>query len=119
MAFVSRSFDTGNRKSRRSILCRLVDKAIPAMPAGQLCLVLPNGETIERHGEAPGPDATMVVQRWRALRSMLVYGEYGFADGYLDGEWTTPDLAQLLEFCARNESALAAKADSASFGLIS
>ncbi len=70
------------------------------MPAGQLCLVLPNGETIERHGEAPGPDATMVVQRWRALRSMLVYGEYGFADGYLDGEWTTPDLAQLLEFCA-------------------
>jgi cyclopropane-fatty-acyl-phospholipid synthase len=110
MAFVSRSFDTGNRKPRRSILCRLVDKAIPALPAGQLRLVLPNGETIERRGEAPGPDATMVVQRWRALRSMLIDGEYGFSDGYLDGEWTTPDLALLLEFCARNENALAAKA---------
>jgi len=118
MAFVNRSFDTGNRKPRRSILYRLVDKAIPAMPAGQLCLVLPNGETIERHGEAPGPDATMVVQRWRALRSMLVGGEYGFADGYLDGEWTTPDLAQLLEFCARNESALAAKAASGPLSLL-
>jgi cyclopropane-fatty-acyl-phospholipid synthase len=118
MAFASRSFDTGNQKPRRSILCRLVDKAIPALPAGQLRLVLPNGETIERRGEAPGPDATMVVQRWRALRSMLIDGEYGFTDGYLDGEWTTPDLAQLLEFCARNESALAAKAASGPLSLL-
>jgi cyclopropane-fatty-acyl-phospholipid synthase len=118
MAFVSRSFDTGTRKPRRSILCRLVDKAIPALPAGQLRLVLPNGETIERRGEAPGPDATMVVQRWRALRSMLIDGEYGFTDGYLDGEWTTTDLAQLLEFCARNEGALAAKAASGPLSLL-
>jgi cyclopropane-fatty-acyl-phospholipid synthase len=54
----------------------------------------------------------MVVHRWRALRSMLLDGESGFADSYLDGEWTTPDLAQLLEFCALNETALAAKAAS-------
>jgi cyclopropane-fatty-acyl-phospholipid synthase len=118
MAFVSRSFAAENQKLRRGLFCRLVDKAIPALPAGQLRLVLPNGETIERRGEAPGPDATMVVQRWRALRSMLIHGEYGFADGYLDGEWTTPDLARLLEFCARNESALAAKAASGRLGLL-
>src|ERR1700728_1925968 len=118
MAFVSQSFETESRKPRRGILYRLVDRAIPALPAGRLRLVLPNGETIDRRGEATGPDAAMTVHRWRALRSLLLDGEYGFTDSYLNGEWTTPDLAQLLEFCARNESALAAMATSGWLSLV-
>jgi cyclopropane-fatty-acyl-phospholipid synthase len=118
MAFVSQSFDTESQKPRRGILCRLVDNAIPPLSAGRLRLVLPNGDSIERRGETAGPEATMVVHRWRALRSMLLDGESAFAESYLDGEWTTPDLAQLLEFCARNETALAARAANGSFGLI-
>ena len=41
---------------RRGILCRLIDRAIPAMPAGRLHLTLPNGDIIERHGTLPGPE---------------------------------------------------------------
>jgi cyclopropane-fatty-acyl-phospholipid synthase len=118
MAFVSQSFDTETRKPRQGILCRLVEGVIPALPAGRLRLVLPNGETIERRGEAAGPDAVMTLHRWHALRSMLLDGEYGFTDSYLNGEWTTPDLAQLLEFCTRNESALAAMATSGWLSLV-
>jgi cyclopropane-fatty-acyl-phospholipid synthase len=118
MTFVGQSFDTETRKPRRGVLCRLVDGAIPALLAGRLRLVLPNGETIERRGQANGPDAVMTVHRWRALRSMLLDGEYGFTDSYLNGEWTTPDLAQLLEFCTRNESALAVMATSGWLSLV-
>jgi cyclopropane-fatty-acyl-phospholipid synthase len=110
MALVSQSLETDSRKPRPGLLCRLVDRAIPALPAGRLRLILPNGETIERCGEAAGPDATIEVHRWRALRSMMLDGEYGFTDSHLNGDWTTPDLAQVLEFCVRNEAALAPKA---------
>jgi cyclopropane-fatty-acyl-phospholipid synthase len=118
MAFVSQSFNTETQKPRRGISSRLVDRVIPALSAGRLQLVLPNGETLERQGEAAGPDATMVVHRWRAFRSMLLDGEAGFTESYLDGEWSTPDLAQLLELCVRNETALAAKAADGWFSLL-
>jgi hypothetical protein len=29
----------------------------------------------------------MSVRRWRGLWRMLLDGEHGFADGYLDGDW--------------------------------
>jgi cyclopropane-fatty-acyl-phospholipid synthase len=118
MAFVSQSFNTETQKLRRGISSRLVDRVIPALSAGHLRLVLPNGETLERQGEAAGPDATMVVHRWRAFRSMLLDGESGFTESYLDGEWSTPDLPQLLELCVRNEASLAAKAADGWFSLL-
>ena len=84
----------------------------------KLQLTLPNGDIIERHGSIPGPDAAMTVHRWRGLRRMLLGGDHGFADGYLDGDWSTPELGQLLEFCMQNESALTATATVGRLGLL-
>ena len=60
----------------------------------------------------------MTVHRWRGLRRMLLDGDHGFADGYLDGDWSTPELGQLLEFCMQNESALTATAAVGRLGLM-
>jgi cyclopropane-fatty-acyl-phospholipid synthase len=40
---------------------------------------------------------------------MLRDGEHGFADSYLDGDWSTPELGALLELCLQNEAALTGK----------
>jgi cyclopropane-fatty-acyl-phospholipid synthase len=88
------------------------------MPAGRLQLTLPNGEIIERHGTIPGPDAIMTAHRWRGLRRMLLDGDHGFAEGYLDGDWSTPELGQMLEFCMQNETALSATAAVGWLGLV-
>jgi cyclopropane-fatty-acyl-phospholipid synthase len=103
---------------RPGVLCRIIDRAIPALPAGRLQLTLPNGEIIERRGAIPGPDAIMTAHRWRGLRRMLLDGDHGFADGYLDGDWSTPELGQLLEFCMQNEAALTATAAVGWLGLV-
>jgi cyclopropane-fatty-acyl-phospholipid synthase len=105
-------------RRRRSILCRLVDRALPALPAGHLQLTLPNGEVIERRGKLAGPDAAITVHRWRGLRRMMLEGEPGFSEGYLDGDWSTPELSRLLEFCVHNEAALSSQAASGWLGLI-
>jgi hypothetical protein len=73
-------------RRRRGTIARLVDRALPRLPAGRLRLVLPNGQAILRQGDQAGPDATLAVQRWRALWRMLLDGDHGFADGYLDGD---------------------------------
>ena len=76
----------------RSLIGRAVARAIPALDAGQLRLVLPNGEAIAGTGKESGPEAVLFIKRWRALWRMLRSGEHGFTDGYIDGDWTTPDL---------------------------
>ena len=89
-----------------SSFSRLVDRLLPVLRAGRLRLVLPNGDTIDRCGEAPGPEATMSMRRWRGLWRILLGGEHGFADGYIGGDWSTPDLGGLLAFFMHNDSAL-------------
>jgi len=99
----------------RSIAGRIVARALRTLEAGQLRVVLPNGETVSHAAVSPGPDITLVVRRWRALWRMLRGGEHGFSDGYLDGEWTTPDLGQLLRLCILNERAIGRRNSGSAF----
>ncbi|MGA7803534.1 class I SAM-dependent methyltransferase, partial [Bradyrhizobium sp.] len=42
----------------------------------------------------------------RAVWRILLEGEDGFSSGYIDDDWTTPDLASVLDLGMRNETAL-------------
>ena len=91
---------------RLSLMGRLIDRAVPALQYGRLQLRLPNGDIIERHGSSGGPHAVLRANRWRALWRMLADGESGFSEGYLDGDWSTPALYDLLQLFACNDAAL-------------
>jgi cyclopropane-fatty-acyl-phospholipid synthase len=43
-----------------------------------------------------------VFHKWRALRRLLTGGDIGFAEAYIAGEWSSPDLAALIEMLAKN-----------------
>ncbi len=70
--------------------------------AGSLTFVLPDGETVRLQGEAPGPDGRLIVRDYRFIRRALLSGDIGFAEGYMAGEWDTPDLASLLGVLSAN-----------------
>jgi cyclopropane-fatty-acyl-phospholipid synthase len=110
MTTAKSSYPDNNRSVRPSLrlnfLGRLLNRTLPAVKTGRLQIVLPNGEVIQRCGSAHGPNATLCVHRWRALWRFLSEGEDGFANGYIDGDWSTPDLAHLLEFGLCNETAI-------------
>jgi cyclopropane-fatty-acyl-phospholipid synthase len=80
---------------------------LPQLQAGWLRFVLPDGRAITRRGDQAGSEATLTIRRWRGLWRILLDGEDGFSAGYIDGDWTTPDLASLLELAMRNEAVLA------------
>ncbi|HEV7353650.1 MAG TPA: cyclopropane-fatty-acyl-phospholipid synthase family protein [Brevundimonas sp.] len=70
---------------------------------GRLTVVLPGGQ-VWRLGEAHagGPEVEWRIQRWNAVPRMLRRGAVGFAEGYIAGDWDTPDLVALLLAFAAN-----------------
>jgi len=82
-------------------------RLIKSLQHGQLTVVLPNGEAFVKRGIESGPDATIVIRRWGAFRRLVVSGDLGAAEGYIHGDWTTPDLTALIRLAAVNASLLA------------
>jgi cyclopropane-fatty-acyl-phospholipid synthase len=72
---------------------------------GHLQLVLPDGSVHQYHGKEAGPSATMIVRNPRMVRRMVFGGSLGLAEAYLDGDWDSPNLADMLSLGPENEAA--------------
>ena len=81
-------------------------KFLGIIDVGRVEVQLPTGERIEHIGAKPGPRADVRFHSWRGLRRILTRGDIGFAEGYLDGDWTSDDIVALIELGARNGSRL-------------
>ena len=64
---------------------------------GSLTFVLPSGRRILIQGVEPGPDGVLIVNDFRFVRRVLAAADIGFGEGFIAGEWDTPDLSALLE----------------------
>jgi cyclopropane-fatty-acyl-phospholipid synthase len=67
-----------------------------------LTVVLPSGHQVRLPGTANLPEVRMIVSDFRFIRRILISGDIGFAEGYIEGEWDTPDLSALLEAFSHN-----------------
>ena len=65
-----------------------------------------NGDVFKVAGPTAGPSAEIAVHRNSAIMRTLTRGDVGFAEAYMDGDWSTPDLQALLDFFYGNEDAL-------------
>ncbi len=78
---------------------------------GALDLVLPSGQAVRFQGGQPGPEARLSVKDFSFMRRVFASGAIGFAEGYMAGEWDTPDLPGLLEVLSLNFDRLQALVD--------
>jgi cyclopropane-fatty-acyl-phospholipid synthase len=84
-------------------ILRPVARGLPRLETGRLIIRLPNGRFVKLCGTQDGLEATLTIRRWRGVWRTLIGGANGFADAYVDGDWSTPDLPQLLELFMRNK----------------
>ncbi|RUL99329.1 SAM-dependent methyltransferase [Rhizobium chutanense] len=87
---------------------RLLKSLMKDLVYGRLTIVLPNGVTVEKRGPKPGPEATVLIRRWRMLCRLVTSGEIGAAEGFIQEDWTTPDLTAVIRLAARNANSLTA-----------
>jgi cyclopropane-fatty-acyl-phospholipid synthase len=101
----SRTGDAANETpaARRSRVAEFaLRRMLSFVERGQLAVQLPSGVLIEHIGRLPGPRADLHLVNWRGLRRLALQGDIGFAESYVDGDWSSADLTALIELGAAN-----------------
>jgi cyclopropane-fatty-acyl-phospholipid synthase len=74
---------------------------------GSLDVRLPDGTMAHfGHEASGGPRAAITLRNWNPCTAALKSGDIGFAETYMAGDWTTPDLATLLKVFTANRDAV-------------
>jgi cyclopropane-fatty-acyl-phospholipid synthase len=93
-------------RKRQGVGSWLIRRVLRHLDKGSLTIVLPSGERIEHRGAIPGPEAVMQLHNGRAFYRLLTGGDVGFAEGYIAGDWSSPDLVALIALAAENVARL-------------
>jgi len=67
------------------------------MRNGRCDFVLPDGRIFRAEGPNPGHVAELHVHSPDLFARLIREGDLGFCDGYLDGDWSTPDLQAFMD----------------------
>ncbi|MCW5644143.1 MAG: class I SAM-dependent methyltransferase [Rhodoferax sp.] len=82
-------------------------KLLERLRHGSLTVQLPDG-TIRVFGQATRDqgDAMIALRNWNMCAATLKSGDIGFAESYIAGDWSTPNLTDLLRLFIRNRNEL-------------
>jgi cyclopropane-fatty-acyl-phospholipid synthase len=81
-------------------------KALDRLTIGRLILRLPD-RTVRRFGNpSDSREAVLEVRDWRFFRRVLLDGDIGLAEAYMEGYCDSPDLPRLITLLAENQHAL-------------
>jgi cyclopropane-fatty-acyl-phospholipid synthase len=91
---------------RPGLLERLLLRCLERLTVGRLTIDLPSG--LHRTFGDPDslPRASIRIHDIRTIFRMMISGDIGLAEGYMRGEWETPDLTALLLLGSRNMESL-------------
>jgi cyclopropane-fatty-acyl-phospholipid synthase len=81
---------------------KLLMKVLSRLSAGKITIQTPAGNVFEYQAARPGPAAAIVMHNWRTVRRLISKGGVGFAEAYMEGDWTTPNLTELMALGAAN-----------------
>jgi cyclopropane-fatty-acyl-phospholipid synthase len=85
-----------------SLLITLLQKILPSLHHGHLTIDFKSSERLILCGCRPGPHARMTVHSWRFLWRLVSNTDLGFAESYIAGDISSPNLLALLELACRN-----------------
>jgi cyclopropane-fatty-acyl-phospholipid synthase len=89
---------------RVPLAARALFALLAGIRRGRLELGLPDGTS--RAFGAGGPVARLDVRDWGVFAAVLKRGDIGFAETFVDGRWSTPDVSQLLTVFTINRDAI-------------
>jgi cyclopropane-fatty-acyl-phospholipid synthase len=95
---------------RSSVVAQLSQRAMIAaarrVSAGQLTVVFPDGRRRTFGDPLTGPHAELHLHDTAAAVRMLVGGDTGAGEAYVEGLWSSPDLPELAKLASVNREAL-------------
>ena len=73
---------------------------------GAIEVELPNGQRVSAEGSMPGPRCKITIMHRGFFWRLLGEGHLGFAEMYMDGWWTTPDLQEFMDLVMLNNESV-------------
>lgn len=83
---------------------RLALRLMQQLRCGSLTVRFPDGRAETFGHEAP--HATIVLANWNVCSAALRSGDIGFGETFVAGDWSTPDLATLLDVMIANRASI-------------
>lgn len=90
------------RAPGRSLYERLVLDALSGMTEGCLRLVLPSGEALQIGSPGHEVSAHIRVRDGAFFRKCVLFGDVGFGESYVDGDWDTDSIARVIAWAVLN-----------------
>jgi cyclopropane-fatty-acyl-phospholipid synthase len=87
-----------------SYIARLVSKFLGTLECGELAIATPGAHRFVIHGRRNGPQARLTIHSWRLLARLAFGWDIGFAEAYMAGEWSSPNLVALLQLASCNRA---------------
>jgi cyclopropane-fatty-acyl-phospholipid synthase len=85
---------------------RLIGELGRRLAVGRLTVQLPDGTRRSFAGIAPGPSAELHLHDLGVVWRIVLGGEPGIGEAYMDGLWSSPDLPAMLRLAALNREAI-------------
>ena len=81
---------------------RLAALALLRTQRGTLQFTLPDHRKIIYRNAETGPSAEIIIHDYNFVKLALAGGDVGFAEAYMDSQWSTPNLTKVLQFFSAN-----------------
>ncbi len=88
----------------RKPLLRRFQQVLDGFDAGALEMHWPDG-SVTSHGNGDHP-VSVTLHNFKPVSSLFFGGRVGFAQSYIDGDWSTSDIYRLFDMIVRNESTI-------------
>lgn len=92
----------GAKKNSVNFYERIIDRVFRPMTLGRLTMVLPDGNSYIYGEGANGPEAFMRVTDADFFRKCVLFGDVGFGESFVDGDWESDDVAKVIEWMIVN-----------------
>lgn len=89
---------------------KIGDRFLSGIEQGTLTVTYPDGD-VRQYGDGTTPQASMHVKASAVFRRILLYGDIGFAESYMDGEFETDDLTALVSLALINSQTLQTRSE--------
>lgn len=99
-----------NYQMNKGLYKKLVLRLLQKMRKGKLNLTLPDASKMVIGNEAE-PSATLEIHNPDFFRQVILYGDIGFGEAYMEKKWDTPDLTTLITWFIGNMDQLPSMSD--------
>jgi cyclopropane-fatty-acyl-phospholipid synthase len=90
------------KTTKRNFYEKLIIELLSKMEMGALNLILPSGELVKIGNGKDKIEATIEVKNNYFFKRCVLYGDIGFGEAYVDGDWETDNIANVIKWILLN-----------------